>query len=194
MPVLIAFRNNTMLALDTIRAHKLRALLTMLGVVIGTGTIIGVGSILTGFDGAVTNVFKSFGPNTMIVSREPAFRTTDLTPEQRARKQFLYEDGTRLRNDCLNCEKVSAMMWNSTNGPIVTKYKGNAIYQTNLQGVEETYADGGQVDMHKGRFFSDFEDKHHAHLAVIGADVEKGLFGEENPIGKMIVVDGMQLE
>ena len=190
----LAFRNNTMLALDTIRAHKTRSLLTMLGVVIGTGTIIGVGSILTGFDGAVTNVFKSFGPNTVMVSREPAFRTTDLTPEQRARKQFLYEDSNRLRNDCLSCEKVSAMMWNSSNGPIVAKYKGNAIYQTNLQGVEETYADGGQVDIHQGRFFSDFEDKHRAHLAVIGADVEKGLFGEENPIGKMIVVDGMQLE
>ena len=190
----LAFRNNTMLALDTIRAHKTRSLLTMLGVVIGTGTIIGVGSILTGFDGAVTNVFKSFGPNTLMVSREPAFRTTDLTPEQRARKQFVYEDAMRLRNDCLTCEKVSAMMWNSSNGPIVAKYKGNAIYQTNLQGVEETYADGGQVDIHKGRFFSEFEDKHRAHVAVIGADVEKGLFGEENPIGKMIIVDGMQLE
>jgi putative ABC transport system permease protein len=190
----LAFRNNTMLALDTIRAHKTRSLLTMLGVVIGTGTIIGVGSILTGFDGAVTNVFKSFGPNTVMISREPAFRTTDLTPEQRARKQFDYEDSNRLRNDCMTCEKVSAMMWNSGNGPIVAKYKGNAIYQTNLQGVEESYADGGQVDIHKGRFFSDFEDKHRAHVAVIGADVEKGLFGEENAIGKMIMVDGMQLE
>jgi len=68
MNVFSSFRNNTMLALDTIRAHKLRSLLTMLGVIIGTGTIIGVGSILTGFDGAVTNVLKSVGPNTIIVS------------------------------------------------------------------------------------------------------------------------------
>src|ERR1700761_4701389 len=109
MPVLIAFRNNTMLALDTIRAHKLRAFLTMLGVVIGTGTIIGVGSILTGFDGAVTNVFKSFGPNAIIVSREPAFRTTDLTPEERARKQLVYEDVIALKTECSACERVSAL-------------------------------------------------------------------------------------
>ena len=52
----VAARNNAMLAFDTILAHKLRTLLTMLGVIIGTGTIIGVGSILTGFDGAITNV------------------------------------------------------------------------------------------------------------------------------------------
>ncbi|HEY1948929.1 MAG TPA: ABC transporter permease [Bryobacteraceae bacterium] len=189
----VAFRNNTMLALDTIRAHKTRSLLTMLGVVIGTGTIIGVGSILTGFDGAVTNVFKSFGPNTVLVMREPAFRTTDLTPEQRARKELTYENVITVRNQCVNCEKASAFMFNN-NGPIVAKYKGNAIYQTNLQGVEEAYAEGGQVDLHRGRFFSDFEDKHRAPVAVIGADVEKGLFGEENPIGKRIMVDGGQYE
>jgi len=98
MNVFSSFRNNTMLALDTIRAHKLRSLLTMLGVIIGTGTIIGVGSILTGFDGAVTNVLKSFGPNTIIITRTPTgFQTTDYTPEQRARKQFTYETVTRVR-------------------------------------------------------------------------------------------------
>src|SRR5579875_2109035 len=100
-----AFRNNTMLALDTIRAHKLRSLLTMLGVIIGTGTIIAVGSILTGFDGAVTGVFKSFGPNAIIVTREPAFRTSDLTPEQRARKQLTYENIQTIRNECDACER-----------------------------------------------------------------------------------------
>jgi len=193
MSVFSSFRNNTLLALDTIRAHKLRSLLTMLGVIIGTGTIIGVGSILTGFDGAVTNVLKSFGPNTIIVSRTPAFRTGDLTPEQRARKQFTYENAERLRQNCNSCALVSAMMFNNR-GPIVTKYKGNAVYQTRLQGVEESYARTGQIDMDQGRFFSDFEDRHHAPVAVIGADIVKALFGEENPIGKKINSDGLELE
>jgi putative ABC transport system permease protein len=188
-----AFRNNTMLALDTIRAHKLRSLLTMLGVIIGTGTIIAVGSILTGFDGAVTNVFKSFGPNAIIVSREPAFRTTDLTPEERARKQLVYEDVIALRAECPACERVSALSF-PNHGPIVTKYKGNAVYQTQLRGVEESFAQTGQVDMEEGRFFSAYEALHHAPVAAIGADVRKGLFGAENPIGKMITVDGQQFE
>ncbi|HEY7212740.1 MAG TPA: ABC transporter permease [Bryobacteraceae bacterium] len=193
MKVFRAFRNNTMLALDTIRAHKLRSMLTMLGVIIGTGTIIAVGSILTGFDGAVTNVFKSFGPNTIFVTREPAFRTQDLTPEQRARKQLVYEDVERVRNECSACERVSALAF-PNHGPIVTKYKGNAIYQTQLRGVEESFAQTGQIDMEEGRFFSAFEGRHHAPVAAIGADVRKGLFGMQNPIGKMIMADGQQFQ
>ncbi|MGA8028250.1 MAG: ABC transporter permease [Bryobacteraceae bacterium] len=193
MNLLSSFRNNTMLALDTIRAHKLRALLTMLGVIIGTGTIIGVGSILTGFDGAVTNVLRSFGPSAVIVSRTPAFQTSDLSPEERARKQLTYENAEGIRTNCVACLRVSAMLW-PNHFPIVTKYKGAAVYQTQLRGVEESYAETGQIDMHRGRFLTELEDRHRAPVAVIGADVEKGLFGDENPIGKWIVVDGQQFQ
>jgi putative ABC transport system permease protein len=186
-------RNNTMLALDTIREHKLRSFLTMLGVIIGTGTIIGVGALLTGFDGAVTNVFKSFGPNAIIVSREPAFRTSDLTAEERARKQLTYENEVTISADCSACARVSAMLW-PNHGPIVTKYKGNAVYQSRLQGVEESFAESGQIDISHGRFFTEFEDRHRAPVAVIGADAEKALFGGENAIGKLINVDGEQFQ
>ncbi len=54
------------LALATVREHKMRSFLTVLGVIIGTGTIIGVGSIIAGLDGAVTDVLRSFGTNTAI--------------------------------------------------------------------------------------------------------------------------------
>jgi putative ABC transport system permease protein len=194
MPVLIAFRNNTMLALDTIRAHKLRAFLTMLGVIIGTGTIIGVGAILTGFDGAVTNVLRSFGPNSVIVSRTPAFQTSDLTPDERARKQLTHEDAAALRDECVACIRVSAMLWPNRHQVVVAKYKGNAVYQAQLNGVEESYSESGQIDLHRGRFFTDAEDLHRAPVAVIGADMEKALFGEENPLDKWINVDGQQFQ
>lgn len=193
MNFFVAFRNNSMLALDTIRAHKTRSLLTMLGVIIGTGTIIGVGAILTGFDGAVTGVLKSFGPNSIIISREPAFRTSDLTPEQRARRKLAYDSVESLRESCTACVRTSAFL-RPNHFPIVSKYKGNAIYDTQFQGVEATYAESGQVDMNEGRFFSDFEDKHKEPVAVIGADTQKKLFGEENALGKRISVDGQVFE
>lgn len=193
MSQLTALQNNTLLALDTIRAHKMRTLLTMLGVVIGTGTIIGVGAILTGFDGAVTNVIRSLGPNTIVVSRTPAFQTTDLSPEQRARKQLQYLDGDAIRAGCPACARVSAMLW-PNHFPIVSKYKGNAVYQTQLRGAEPSFADMGQMDINQGRFYTAFEDRHHEPVAVIGADVQKSLFGEENPIGKEITVDGEQFQ
>lgn len=190
MNTAVALRNNVMLALDTIREHKMRTFLTMLGVIIGTGTIIGVGSILTGFDGAVTNVIRSLGPNAIIVSRTPAFRTSDLTPEERARKFFTYLDAETLRNDCRSCVRVSATLWQNNRRPVVTKYQGNAIYQTQLSGVEESYAQTGQIDIDQGRFFTELEDRHHDPVAVIGADTQKSLFGDLNSLGKEINVDG----
>ena len=193
MNFFLAFRNNMTLAFDTIRAHKLRSMLTMLGVVIGTGTIIGVGAILTGFDGAVTNVMKSFGPNSIYVSREPAFRTTDLTPEERARKQLIYQNVASLRAQCTACARLSAML-SPNHFPVIAKYKGNAVYQTNLYGVEESFAQSGQVDMDKGRFFTEFEDHHRASVAVIGTDIVKALFGQENALGKYIDVDGQHVQ
>jgi putative ABC transport system permease protein len=189
----LALKNGTMLALDTIVAHKLRTFLTVLGVIIGTGTIIGVGAILTGFDGAITDVLRSFGPNSVIVSRTPAFQTSDLTPEERARKQLTYDQVLDLRERCQACKEVSPLEF-PNHGPIVTKYKGNAVYQTMLRGVEEAYAKTGQIDMHKGRFFTDLENRHRVPVAVIGAEVEKALFAAEDPIGKTITVDGAQFE
>jgi putative ABC transport system permease protein len=194
MNFFLSFKNNMMLAFDTIRTHKLRSFLTMLGVIMGTGTIIGVGAILTGFDGAVTGILKSFGPNSIFVLREPAFQTTDLTPAERARKMFIYTNVAAVRENCSACAHVSAMLWPNNRSPIVTKYKGNAVYQTDLRGVEESFAESGQVDIEKGRFFSEFEDHHRASVAVIGADVVKSLFGGEEPLGKFINVDGEQLQ
>lgn len=194
MNFFVALKNNTVLAFDTIRTHKLRSILTMLGVIMGTGTIIGVGAILTGFDGAVSGILKSFGPNSISVLREPAFQITDLTPEERARKMFIYQNVNAVREKCSACAYVSAMLWPNNRSPIVTKYKGNAVYQTDVRGVEETFAQSGQIDIDKGRFFTEFENHHRADVAIIGVDVLKSLFGDEDPIGKFINVDGEQLQ
>ena len=68
----------------TVRAHKLRSFLTVLGVIIGTGAVIGVGSIIAGLDGAITGLLRSFGPNTVIVTKTPAMG--NATREERRRK------------------------------------------------------------------------------------------------------------
>ena len=60
------------MALATIREHKLRSFLTVLGVIIGTGTMIGVGSIITGLDGSITNIFRSFGRKGLTRLSRPA--------------------------------------------------------------------------------------------------------------------------
>src|SRR5205809_7284274 len=97
----LAFVNGITLAMQTIRSHKLRAFLTVLGVIIGTGTIIGVAAILTGFDANMTSVLRSFGPNSIIVFKFPVgFRVGNLSPEERTRKELKYENALHLRERC----------------------------------------------------------------------------------------------
>ena len=97
----LAFANGLVLALQTIRNHKLRAFLTVLGVIIGTGTIIGVSAILTGFDASITAVLRSFGPNSIIVFKFPVGpRTHNLSPEERTRKDLTYQNAVEIRERC----------------------------------------------------------------------------------------------
>jgi putative ABC transport system permease protein len=189
----LAFLNGLALALQTIRTHKLRAFLTVLGVIIGTGTIIGVAAILTGFDANVTAVLRSFGPNSIIVFKFPVGpRTSNLTPEERTRKDLTYQNAVDIRERCKSVEDVSSMLF--ANGMVNLHYKGNDLYDVNLMGVEEAYARGGPVDIHLGRFFTDEESRHRMPVAVVGQDVEKGLFAHVDPIGKYILVNGHEFQ
>jgi putative ABC transport system permease protein len=186
----LAFMNGLMLALQTIRSHKLRAFLTVLGVIIGTGTIIGVAAILTGFDASVSAVLRSFGPNSIIVFKFPVGpRTGNLTAEERTRKDLTYQNAVEIRERCRAVQDVSPMLF-PNHGPLNAHYKGNDIYDVNIIGVEEAYARGGQVELHRGRFFSEQEARRRMPVAVIGQDVEKALYANIEAVGKTINVDG----
>jgi putative ABC transport system permease protein len=187
----LAFSNGILLAIQTIRNAKLRAFLTVLGVIIGTGTIIGVSAILTGFDASVAGVLRSFGPNSIIVFKFPVGpRTGRLSPEERTRKDLTYQNAVNIKERCRSVEDVSTMLFPNDNGPANASYRGNIMYGVNLFGVEEAYARGGQVELHTGRFFSDEESRHRMPVAVIGQDIEKGLFAGLDAIGKPIMVKG----
>src|SRR5204862_4175460 len=97
------------LALDTIRAHKMRSFLTVLGVIIGTGAVIGVGSIIAGLDGAITNLLRSFGPNTVIVTKTAAMGNS--TREERRRKPITLEDARAIGERSTAIEHVSPFLF-----------------------------------------------------------------------------------
>ncbi|HKW96248.1 MAG TPA: ABC transporter permease [Bryobacteraceae bacterium] len=190
----LALVNGLQLALQTIRSHKLRALLTVLGVIVGTGTIIGVGAILTGFDSNISAVLRSFGPNSIIVFKFPVGpRMSDLTPEERTRKDITYQNAVDIKERCPSVKSVSPMLF-PPRGFNNAHYKGNDLYDVDLFGVEEAFANGGQAEMHLGRFLTDEESRRRAPVAVIGEAVEKGLFANVDPIGKIINVNGHEFE
>src|ERR1700732_2350138 len=101
-----ALCNAIRLALTTVREHKMRSFLTVLGVIIGTGTIIAVGSIIAGLDGAVTGIIRAFGTNTAIIFKFPVGLQT-RTPEMLRRKPITYEDGLAIVARCPSVESVS---------------------------------------------------------------------------------------
>lgn len=190
----LAFFNAAGLAIETIRAHKMRACLTVLGVVMGTGTIIGVGSILTGFDSVITGVLNSFGPNSIIVFKfQAGFRTSAPTAEERTRKDLTYQNALDIREKCGSCAEVSPMLFIDNNN-LAARYKGNDVYGINLIGVEEAYAREGQAEVNSGRFLTDEDSRRRAQVAVLGADISKSLYGELDPVGKIVTVNGHEYE
>jgi putative ABC transport system permease protein len=185
------------LALATVREHKMRSFLTVLGVIIGTGTIIGVGSIIAGLDGAVTGILRSFGTNTAIIFKFPiGFQSR--TPEMLRRKAITYEDGLAIAARCPSVEYVSPYLIPNSfgTGPQINiaRYKGNELYNADISGTEEAYAQSGQAEMEQGRFFTNTENQHRMPVAVVGADVPRALMNGEDPIGKWIDVNGHKFE
>src|SRR5262249_2126724 len=133
------------LALATLRENKIRSFLTVLGVVIGTGTIIGVGSILTGFDGAVTGAIRTLGTNGIMVYRFSPFGNP--TPEERTRKPLEYSNITAIAERCPSVERVNPYLVPNGLGILRARYKGNEAFQLNMVGTVEDYVNTGQIDM-----------------------------------------------
>jgi putative ABC transport system permease protein len=180
------------LALATVRGNKARSFLTVLGVVIGTGTIIGVGSILVGLDGAITGAIRNMGANTIIVSKVSLIGN-GRTPEERQRKPLTYENARAIEERCPAVDHVSPFLM-PPNGLSRAIYKGNDFFGSQIFGTDESYITSGQGEMKFGRFFNGTEDRHRMPVAVIGEDVYTSLFGSGDAIGKKITVNGKELE
>jgi putative ABC transport system permease protein len=191
--------NAVRMALATVREHKMRSLLTVLGVIIGTGTVIAVGSIITGVDGAVVNVMRSMGPETGFVFKfAVGFRTGRISREEMARKPLQWEDALAIRDRCPSMEAASAYLLPPSflRGGMQdrARYKSNDVYNLDFAGTDESYMSGGNEKMKLGRFFTDGESQHRQPVVVIGEDLQKALFASEDPLNKWIDVDGHQFE
>jgi putative ABC transport system permease protein len=186
------------MALATIREHKTRSLLTVLGVIIGTGTVIAVGSIITGVDGAVVGLMRSMGPETGFVFKfNVGFRSGRISREEMARKPLTYEDALAIRERCPSITTVSPYLLPPSflrGGRDSARYKANEVYNLDFAGTEESYIMGENEKMKTGRFFTDAESQRRQPVVVIGEDLQRALFALEDPIGKWIDVSGHKFE
>jgi putative ABC transport system permease protein len=186
-------RENLGLALDTLRTHKFRAFLTILGVLIGTATVIGVASIFQGLDQQVVEVAEGFGTRTLFIYKfDPGFRS-HLTREERMRKPLTYEDAMAIRDLCPSVESVSAEIFRW--GPAIgAKYQGQEMLDAEFSGDTPEQFENINAELKDGRLYTDVDNLHRRDVAVIGADVVERLFQGEDPIGKTILVDGHSFE
>ena len=186
---------STRLAFDSLRQHKTRSLLTVLGVVIGIMAIVAVASIMVGLDQDIRGFLDQYGTDTLFVFRyDFGFRGT-LTAEERNRKPLTYEDTMAIRDECPDVKDVTVEVSPrlEPGQPITVvpaRYKRNEVYGIQFTGTIPSYEWVYNANPEKGRFFTEAENLHHMDVAVIGHDLAEGLFHEENPLGKSIEVGG----
>ena len=182
-------RENLLLALDTLRTHKFRAFLTILGVLIGTATVIGVASIFKGLDQQLVEMAQGYGTRTLYVYKFQPGIHFNLTREERIRKPLTYEQAMTIREHCPSVESVGVEIFQW--GPAVTaKYKGLEMLDAQLQGNTAEDFQNVNAVLKDGRLFTDIDDLHRQDVAVVGDDVVQRFFLNQDPIGKEINVDG----
>jgi putative ABC transport system permease protein len=194
---LLEMKSAAGMALATIREHKMRSLLTILGVIIGTGCVIAVCSIITGVNGAITNITKSFGPDTGFAYKFNLGFRGNITGEEFRRKPLTWENAVAIQERCPSVNHISPYMFSPNmfdNFFERIKYKNKEVFQVELAGTSESYAVGGAEKMLFGRYFTDDESRRHQPVVVIGEAIYRGLMPEEDPLGKWVNVDGQEYQ
>jgi ABC-type antimicrobial peptide transport system permease subunit len=182
-------RENLLLALDTLRTHKVRAFLTILGVLIGTATVIIVASIFNGLDQELVDVAEGFGTRTLFIYKFDPGKVGPLTRAERIRKPLTYDQGMALQELCPSVQAVGVEIFN--HGPAMTaKYGGQEMVDTTLDGATANVFQTLNADLKDGRLLTNLDELHRSNVAVLGADVVKRLFTGLDPIGKDFQVDG----
>ena len=184
---------NLRFALTALRAHKLRAFLTMVGIVIGVWTVIGMVALVTGFDRSQTEAFSSFGTTLVQFQKfEPRFGPGRRTEEERKRKDLTIEDADALQALCPSILAVSPerYMWSVSQ----VKGNGNEANSPQVGGINQNYAICNNWEIQDGRNVTDTDVLHATDVCVIGQDVSEALFKGKDPLGQVISVNGKRLQ
>src|SRR6202795_221423 len=171
------------IATSSLWAHKLRSVLTLIGVVIGVTSVIAVVSLINGANQYVaTRVFR-LGADVFGLSKQPSIITNvDDFLEFQKRKRITYEDFEAVRDLCRSCKDVGAAL----GGRVETKSGVNSLKDTNLRAWTPQMAELYDVDLVAGRHITDTDLRDAAPVCVIGNDIVDNLMPGLDPIGKEI--------
>ncbi|MBX7221142.1 MAG: ABC transporter permease [Blastocatellia bacterium] len=191
------FLSNLAMGFDTLRQHKLRTFLTILGVVVGTSTVIVISAFVSGINVQVTKEIEQWGTNSIYIYKfDPGFNFNP-TREERMRKPMSKEDAVAIRDSCPSVKEVSLFIspidFTDQNGRLARRipirYKDIEMNNSTLQGTWPAYERMGVANIGEGRFFTEEENNRSANVCVIGMDVAETLFPTTNAMEKEVLID-----
>jgi putative ABC transport system permease protein len=180
------------MATDTIRSNKLRSGLTVLGIVIGVAVVIGVSSIGRGLDDNVRDRLSSVGSDVIFVFHVDPMTFGRMSAEMRTRKELTMEDAEALQG-LPHVKSVAALLRlfrPDIGGTYTIKYQGRKAANTILEGNTPSTINVEDLPLTSGRWFSEFDDEHRSPVVVLCSDTAEELFGNEDPLGKEVSVEG----
>jgi len=173
-------------ALRAIRTHPLRSFLTLLGIVIGVATLVGVISVISGLSSFVRDKLFGLSPDVFQVTRIGIItHRADLLTALK-RPDITWDDFTRLRTLLRQARQVGA----AVTGGATVKFKDHRLSDVRVSGTTASYAGLMNVDVAEGRYFLDAEARSAQPVAVIGSDVKAELYAHLDPIGRTVLLNG----
>ena len=179
-------------ALGTLRAHKLRSFLTVLGIVIGITTIVAMTSLVRGLDRSVTGSIKSFG-STNLFLRKWGGRLPDEEEfhELERRRDITEEDARAILRRVPGVAEIDKMYGTGPGAKAATlRYRGNVAKDLFVLGASETYLTFNNSEIADGRMFTESEVRASRRVVVLGRAVADQLFPHVDPLGKRIRIRG----
>jgi putative ABC transport system permease protein len=177
-------RETLRMALDSVRAHKFRSFLTVLGIVIGVMTAITIASILTGLRQNIVSIIEEYGTNNIYAFHLSTGPRTSEDRSERSRKPLTAADGEAIQAQASAVEEVGLRAPNIgySGGPFDDNisYQGHNYRWGDTQGVSPNYAGITNIAIKEGRFITENDDQQRANVMVIGVNAADALFPGQN--------------
>jgi putative ABC transport system permease protein len=170
------------LALDSLRAHKLRSFLTLLGVILAVTTLVTVMSAIAGLNMYVADRVANLGANVFLVDRFGIITSMDDFTKAQKRPLITFEDYERLRDTMQTARAVAAI----DDRDAQTRSGDIKMENTDIMGATPNFADVRNINVTVGRFLTPADDEHRSEVVFIGSDLAQKFFPNVDPIGKII--------
>jgi putative ABC transport system permease protein len=172
-------------ALKAIRAHTLRSFLTLLGIIIGVSTLVGVVSVIAGLNTFVLEKVIQLAPDVYVVQKFGIIRSREEFLEALKRPNLDWNDYLALQSHLVLADEIAAQAVGQT----AVKYRDRRLADMQALGTTANYGAMLRLAV-AGRYFTGTEDDTASHVAVIGWDIKEELFPQQDPVGHDILVGG----